>query len=515
MQRYIQNPILPGFYPDPSICRVGDDYYMVTSSFSYFPGVPIFHSKDLIHWEQIGHVLSRPEQLPLTCRQISGGIFAPTIRYHEGVFYMITTNVNFGGDIVCTATDPAGPWSEVHVIEGAPGIDPSLFFDDDDSCWMCGTDWSKGYGAIWLAPFDTKTFALCGERVELWRGAMHDVHAPEAPHIYKKDGWYYLMIAEGGTEFFHSETIARSEKITGKYRGYRGNPILTHRHLGQLYPISNTGHADLVQTQNGEWYMVLLASRPYGGYHLTLGRETFITPVDWSGDWPVVNPGVGHVDWTCPAPALEECVFPEKDDNDFHAMCWNYLGTPKADGDPVKASARALDIRCVAAPFIPDSDSEGDEIVRSALGFYGRRQQHMVMDASVTAALPDDASASCGLSVLQNDFASLRLEMKHTPDGVKVQAIRAWRDGKNGPYRQLILGESAAQSQAVLELHAREQDWTLVCDGKEIAHADGSFMGSESCGGFVGAYIGMFASGNGEELQDYAHFTDFTYRGIR
>ena len=275
----IENPILPGFYPDPSICRVGEDFYLVTSSFAFFPGVPVFHSRDLIHWEQIGHVLTRPEQLPLNCRHISGGIYAPTLRYFDGTFYMITTNVDGIGDFVCTAQDPAGPWSDMHIVHGAPGIDPSLFFDEDGSCWMCGNDWSKGYGVIWVAPFDTNTFSLCGERVDLWRGAMHDAWAPEAPHIYKKDGWYYLMIAEGGTEFFHSETIARAESITGKYKGYPGNPILTHRHLGYGAPITNTGHADLVELADGSWYMVLLACRPIEGYHLNMGRETFITPV--------------------------------------------------------------------------------------------------------------------------------------------------------------------------------------------------------------------------------------------
>ncbi len=514
--KQIVNPVLAGFYPDPSICRVDDDFYMVTSSFSFFPGVPVFHSRDLIHWEQLGHVLSRPEQLPTNMRKISGGIYAPTLRYHDGVFYMITTNVDYGGDIVCTATDPAGPWSNPVVVEHAPGIDPSLFFDDDGQCWMCGNDWSRGYAVIWVAPFDVKTLSLAGERTDLWRGAMHDAWAPEAPHIYRKDGWYYLMIAEGGTEFFHSVTIARSKNITGKYVGYRGNPILTHRHLGQMYPISNTGHADLVQLKDGSWYMVMLASRPYGGYHLNLGRETFITPVDFSGDWPVVNPGMGHVDFACPAPDLPEHVFPQEDPDDFRAMCWNYLGTPAPDGDPVKVeSGNRLGIRCTRAPLIPSSPNEGVEITGRALGFYGRRQQHMVCQAQVKAVLPEGPGTSCGLVVLQHDFASLRLEMAWRDGQSVVRAVRAFRQGKEGEWVQQVLAEQVCGQEEVLTLCAQEQEWTLSVGERVVATANGGFMGSESCGGFVGAYLGMFASGNGEERQDYAYFEDFTYTGIR
>ena len=270
MSDLITNPVLRGFYPDPSICRVGEDYYMVTSSFAYYPGVPVFHSRDLRHWEQLGHVLTRPSQLPLDCRHISGGIYAPTLRYHDGLFYMITTNVDGIGDFIVTAKDPAGPWSEMHVLKDVPGIDPSLMWDDDGTCYMCGNEWGSGEPVLWAAVLDTETFTL-GERHMLWGGALHDCHAPEAPHLYKKDGWYYLMIAEGGTEYFHAVTIARSRSVFGPYTGFEGNPIVTHRHLGKDFPISNVGHADLVETQSGDWYMVLLGSRLVDG-HRILGR---------------------------------------------------------------------------------------------------------------------------------------------------------------------------------------------------------------------------------------------------
>ena len=169
MSYEIKNPLLPGFYPDPSIVRVEDDFYMVTSSFSFYPGVPVFHSRDLAHWEQIGHVLDRPTQLPLGADWISGGIFAPTIRYHEGLFYMITTNVDHGGNFIVTAQDPAGPWSEPHWIEGAEGIDPSLFWDEDGTAYYTGTSSGEDmrHNKIWISRIDLTDFRLVGEKKKI------------------------------------------------------------------------------------------------------------------------------------------------------------------------------------------------------------------------------------------------------------------------------------------------------------------------------------------------------------
>ena len=302
MNTSLKNPLIPGFYPDPSICRVKDDFYMVTSSFVFYPGIPIFHSKDLMNWTQIGYVLNRPGQLPLDPEITSGGIFAPTIRYHDGIFYVIVTNVAIGNFIV-TAKTPEGPWSDPHWIDGAEGIDPSLFWDDDGKAYYTGT---TGFGSktpgIWISEIDLTDFCLVGEKTHLWSGALIGCHSPEAPHIYKKDGLYYLMIAEGGTEVYHAVTIARSSNVLGPYKGYSGNPILTHRHLGTRYSITNVGHGDLIELKDGSWYIVTLASRIYGGYHKNMGRETFVAPVEWENGWPVVSPGSGRIEWTYPAP---------------------------------------------------------------------------------------------------------------------------------------------------------------------------------------------------------------------
>lgn len=284
-QAQLRNPVIPGYHPDPSVCRVGDDFYLVNSSFQYFPGVPIYHSKDLVNWELIGNVLDRESQLPLQGASSWLGIYAPTIRYHEGTYYMITTNVGKRGNFMVTATDPRGPWSEPIWLEQG-GIDPSLYFENG-KCYMV----SNPDAGIWLCEIDPKTGKQLTESRLLWRGT--GGRHPEGPHIYKKDGWYYLLISEGGTELAHKLTIARSRDIYGAYQSNPANPILTNcRMAGQSMQIQGTGHGDLVQAKDGSWWMVFLAYRNFGGSYHHLGRETCLVPVEWKkGQWPVVNGG--------------------------------------------------------------------------------------------------------------------------------------------------------------------------------------------------------------------------------
>lgn len=248
------NPVIPGFYPDPSVCAVGDDFYLVNSSFEYFPGVPVFHSKDLINWTQIGYCLTRKSQLFLDKCVPSGGIFAPTIRYNNGMFYMITTDVSKGNFIVHTQ-DPAGEWSEPVWLKQR-GIDPSLYFEGD-KCYLT----SNPDNTIYVSEINPLTGEQLTESRAIWGGT--GGRYPEAPHIYKKDGWYYLLISEGGTEYGHKVTIARSRNIDGPYTSNPANPILTHMNVNaQQNPIQGTGHADLVQAKDGSWWMVFLAFRP-------------------------------------------------------------------------------------------------------------------------------------------------------------------------------------------------------------------------------------------------------------
>lgn len=323
-----RNPIVPGYNPDPSICRVGDTFYLVNSTFEFFPGVPLCTSKNLVNWQLIGHVLDRESQLPLAGSTPSGGIFAPTIRYHDGLFYMITTNVNimFGsgrtGNFIVHAKDPAGPWSEPVFVDQF-GIDPSLFWDDDGRCYFCGTGHDEAFGGQGIVFFevDPLTGAILSEKEFISHGS--GGKCPEGPHIYKKDGWYYLMLAEGGTEYGHMETIARSRDIRGPYEFRPEGPLLTCRgQSGDCNPIQATGHADLVEDADGNWWVVSLGIRPIGPMAHHLGRETFLAPVEWVDGWPcMAQRGVMKPVMDGPLPAADT-VRPVSDDIavDFTAL---------------------------------------------------------------------------------------------------------------------------------------------------------------------------------------------------
>ena len=370
--RMFHNPVLGGFYPDPSICRVGDDYYLVNSTFEYFPGVPIFHSRDLVHWRRIGHCLTRKSQLNLDKIAASCGIFAPTLRYHDGTFYMITTNITRGGNFYVTAKDPAGPWSEPVWLD-PDGMDPSLLFDDDGSVYYTR---HKGgaHGYIAQCLLDVENGKLQGPLRKIWAGTGDQW--PEGPHLNKIDGTYYLMIAEGGTSYDHMVTIARSGSPWGPFESNPNNPILTHRNRPD-HPIQALGHADIIETPDG-WWMVCLGIRPQGGRMHHLGRETFLAPVTWNENgWPVVNGG-GTLEITMPAPDLPEYTFeelPAKDEfeNETLRLEYNYIRNPVEDN--YLLTARPGWLRLIgSAVTMNDQDSPT---------FVGRRQTDLNCRVSV------------------------------------------------------------------------------------------------------------------------------------
>lgn len=369
MQATFHNPILPGFHPDPSICRVGYDFYLVASSFEYFPGVPIFHSRDLVHWRQLGHVLARPSQLDTAGLLPSKGIYAPTLRHHAGRFYMITTRVtnapgfsqrtDGGGNFIVTADDPGGPWSEPAWLPGAPGIDPSLFFDDDGRAYYCGNREPlagprfAGHREIWLQRFDYDALQLVDEPVTIYEG-LSGMHV-EAPHLYKRNGWYYLLFAEGGTFANHAVSVARSRTVAGPYEPCLRNPIVTHRHYGRQAAITSVGHMDLVEAPDGSWWAVLLGVRPQGGQTL-LGRESFLAPIRWEDDWPLVDTPSGGVELRGLAPTLASHPWPAPPACDQFEQpelgpSWVALRTPHA---PIyDVAARASHLRLLPRPQLP------------------------------------------------------------------------------------------------------------------------------------------------------------------
>jgi len=351
---FLNNPILPGFHPDPSICRVNDDYYMVTSSFTWYPGLPIYHSKDLVNWQLIGHAIDRPDMVKLNGLNDNDGIYAATIRYHEGIFYLITTAVNGGGNFYMTATDPKGPWSDPVWLKDAAGIDPSLFFDDDGKCYYTGNYWirQKSWPSqceIWMQELDLIQKKLVGERKTLTYGHANNAAFTEAPHLYKINGKYILMTAEGGTDNHHAVTVHQSDSLWGPYISDIRNPVLSHRHLGDNYPIQAIGHADLVQTQYGEWYAVALGKRMIDG-HNPLARETFLCRVDFVNASPVFNPGHGIVLSKLQRPNLPWTPVARKPvrddfDGDELAIDWYFIGTPHKTFYELKRSQLNLFLR--------------------------------------------------------------------------------------------------------------------------------------------------------------------------
>lgn len=510
------NPVLPGFYPDPSICRVQEDYYLVTSSFAYFPGVPIFHSRDLVNWEQIGHVLDRQSQLDLSGLEQSKGIFAPTIRYHNGTFYVITTNVGKGGNFIVTSTDPKGPWSDPYWLN-APGIDPSLFFDDDGKVYYVGTrpalDGEKYYGnwEIWLQELDLNGMKLIGESHYLWRGALRDAVWPEGPHLYKVNGLYYLMISEAGTGHEHAITIARSKNIAGPYVGNPGNPILTHRNLGRNYSIVNVGHGDLVETQRGGWWMVLLGSRPYGGYYRNLGRETFLVPVKWENGWPVVSEGTGRVESTYPVPDLSESLYRanfncdnfEEDKLDF---LWNFIRTPKEEMYSLKERKGYITLKLI---------SDTIRCINESPSFVGRRQQHMNFAAKTSMEFcPNQGGEEAGLVLYQNRNFNFRFTYCRI-DGKNIIRLIKCKSGEE----EILAQKEISADKLYLSIEAYGQDYSFYYGETTkalnclLANVDGRILSTDVAGGFVGTYIGLYASSNGKQSSNKAYFDWFEYFG--
>ena len=503
------NPILPGFYPDPSAVAVGDDIFIVNSSFAYFPGLPIMHSKDLAHWEQIGNALTRESQLPLGNDDVSRGLFAPTIRYHKGTFYIICTNVSYGGNFIVTATNPGGPWSEPHYIEGAEGIDPSLFFDDDGKCYYTGTHPNPagcqydGDWYIYTQELDIENFKLIGEPVDVWNGAMKGVHWPEGPHLYKIGEYYYILHAEGGTGPNHAISVARSKSVFGPFEQNFNNPIFTHRHLGKKYPIQYVGHADLFQVANGDWYMVMLATRPLNG-KTTLGRETFLAKVGWEDGWPVVNPGLGIltnevlVNLPESIPTSDLSLSPLEDKHfEFTGMKklpYPLIALRNPSDDMGRFGKNGLSLKCA----------------KGKMSYLGIRQDSHVFDAVAVLNTQNTLNGGkAGVVLFQSDNYQLRAEYS----GVSVSVIL-----KRGDVEEELGSMVVAVYKVTILISVRGLTASIyVGEGNEVApvvkDVDISDLSTEVAGGFVGCTVGIYAEGTEEvEENTYATFKSFSYR---
>jgi xylan 1,4-beta-xylosidase len=506
-----RNPVLPGVYPDPSVVRVGEWFYLVNSSFEMFPGVPIHRSRDLVHWESLGYVLTRDSQLPLATAAPSGGIFAPTIRYHAGTFYVITTNVSHGGTFYVTAKDPAGPWSEPIWVNGQQaGIDPSLFFDDDGKVYLTSTGSAPG---IYQAQLDVASGKLLAAPRVVWKGT--GGRYPEGPHLYKVGGRYYLMISEGGTEYGHMVTIARASSPWGPFEPCPRNPILTHRDTPLSQPIQATGHADLVEDAAGNWWMVFLAIRPQGGYYWHhLGRETFLAPVRWDAQgWPLVNDGKpialdmhvgGPRGGSGPAPAP-----PVRDDFDGPlGSAWNFLR------NPVRASSSVTERRGWLTLHGTTVGLDQDKGISPT--FVGRRQQHL--RARVAARLdfaPGRDGEEAGLVLYRDPRHRYELGVRGSGGGRQVFVRQTV-----GAFISTVTAFAAAPGEdpLVLQIDAEPTRYSFAWGPapdrlQRIGAAETRLLSTEVAGGFIGTYVGMYAlAPGGDPTPAPAAFDWFDYQ---
>lgn len=529
------NPILRGSYPDPSIVRVGEDYYLVNSSFEYFPGLPIHHSRDLVNWQLVGYGLQRAEwfegAVNLKDVQSNGGIHAPSIRWHHGTFHIITTNVyqppqegrqtEFVNFIV-TATEAAGPWSRPHIIKDAPGIDPDLFFDDDGKVWYVGTHAPEtpdfpGQGEIWLQELNPDDWQLRGERHLLWRGACAGTWA-EGPHIYKRDGRYYLLIAEGGTSFNHAVMVAVSEDVRGPYISNARNPILTSRHLSYGNWVHSTGHADLVELPDGRWYMVALGIRSDVAGRSNMGRETHLIPMVWEREpfewkkvkheWPVAAPETGRVLRRerlpfADAPQRRRDVFRDDfDGNELHPE-WNFRRTPLSGA--VTLGERPGHLRLYSQPSVVGE--------RGQAALVGIRQEESDFEFRARMRFqPQREGVDAGLNLFQKDDNYLRFTVAKRQRRFRLALALAEPDL---PERVLAAREMADyRGEIVLRVIADGGryafDYSL--DGEKfhaVAATDFDHLLSR---GYTGAYLGLYGTSNGQSADDYADFDWVVHR---
>ena len=531
------NPIINGGYPDPSIVRVDDDFYIVNSSFEYFPSLPIHHSKDLVNWELIGYGIDRPSQgtgkVNLYDVQQQGGIHAPSIRYHDGLFYIVTTNVYSPVDkskptemvnFILTAKNPAGPWSDPYVIEGAPGIDPDIFFDDNGKVWFVGTHDTgnpnkNGIGEIWIQELDLNNWKLKGQRHSIWRGACGGC-CVEGPHIYKQYGRYYLMVAEGGTSYNHAVMIASSKNIEGPYDSNPKNPILTSRHLSNNNWVHSTGHADLVQLKDNRWYMVSLGIRNEMDSTSNMGRETHLMPVVWEEawdnwvevekgrwepviiKWPVVAPNTGKVERNTSIPFLEKkqninYSFYDDFTSSKLDLQWNFRRVPRENTYELNSKNKTLKLN-----LSPESFE-----LRSQYNLMGFRQKETEFEYSSSMNFkPKKNFSEAGLSIFSQDDNYINFTVKKHNNKTLLNLSVKPRDQKLDIIKSIPLKYN---ENIILKIVSKDNKYIYyysLDDGNSFDVFTETGANLVLCKGYIGTNLGLYASSNGYKTKEYAEF---------
>ena len=531
-----KNPILAGGYPDPSICRVGDEFFMVNSSFEYFPALPIHKSKDLVNWELVGNGLNRLEQVSgqinLIDVQSNGGIHAPTIRFHNGKYYIITTNVYYdeikqrasATNFIITSSNPEGPWSNPIVIKGAPGIDPDIFFDDDGRVWYAGNHQPSdpsfsGETEIWMQELDPKNLQLIGQRFFVWRGACGGVWA-EGPHIYKKDGNYYLLIAEGGTSFNHSIMVAVSDKITGPYTSNERNPIFSSRHLSYDNWVHSTGHGDLVELEDGRWYVVMLGVRGDVKRKSNMGRETFIAPVSWEREpydwkerkivWPVIASQSGKILKNNPIIFFETVgnkgSFFVDDFNDTNlGLEWNHRRAPMQNMFDLVSNPGSL--RVYTNPNILQE--------RKRANFTGIKQTESEFSFKAKMTFfPSGDNDESGIAIVQKDNNFLSLTLKQFNEDISIE-LKLMNNVETIIASKKIDYKSKFPIQLKVESYQNNYRFYYALKNNDFqlfAETPSDHLLSH---GYTGAHIGLYATSNGQMSTGYADFDRVEYTSVK
>ncbi len=531
------NPIINGGYPDPSIVRVENDFYIVNSSFEYFPALPIHHSKDLVNWELIGYGIDRPSQgtgkVNLYDVQQQGGIHAPSIRYHDGLFYIVTTNVYSPEDkskptemvnFILTAKNPAGPWSDPYIIEGAPGIDPDIFFDDNGKVWFVGTHDTgnpnkNGIGEIWIQELDLDNWKLKGQRHSIWRGACGGC-CVEGPHIYKQYGRYYLMVAEGGTSYNHAVMIASSKNIEGPYDSNPKNPILTSRHLSNNNWVHSTGHADLVQLKDKRWYMVSLGIRNEMDSTSNMGRETHLMPVVWEEawdnwveveegrwepviiKWPVVAPNTGKVERNTSIPFLEKkqninYSFYDDFTSSKLDLQWNFRRVPRENTYELNSKNKTLKLNLSPKSFE----------LRSQYNLMGFRQKETEFEYSSSMNFkPKKNFSEAGLSIFSQDDNYINFTVKKHNNKTLLNLSVKPRDQKLDIIKSISLKYNENIILKILSKDNKYIYYYSLDDGNSFDVFTETAANLVLCKGYIGTNLGLYASSNGYKTKEYAEF---------
>lgn len=494
------NPIIPGFYPDPSICRYKDKYYMVHSTFQYFPGVTLFESDDLINWRQIGHVLTRESQLPLEKAGRSGGIFAPTIRCHDGRFYMVTTNVSAFGNFYVWTDDIYGEWSDPIVVDQG-GIDPSLYFEDGKCYFMSNGEDEQGRSGIIQCEIDIETGKKLTPGRCIWNGT--GGRYLEAPHLYKINGEYYLMAAEGGTEYGHYVVCAKGKTPYGPFESAPNNPILTNRNLGG-YEIQGCGHGDLVQDNNGNWWMVHLAFRQIGRwnmFHIT-GRETCLVPVEFDKDgWPLA----GYKGTTLKEVETDKLPDNLKQnirklytfENTKKGVEWCFMRAPETS--KYNFTGKSVELLGTAKKL---SDDYGSPT------FICIRQCEMQGKVSCKVSVKEQEG---GITLYMDNLHHYDFYIRKTDEGAFIEKRISIGDITYVQKSIPIDAKEAAEAKLTIRFTPFVYVFEAEHNGKqiEIGTNQTKYLSTEVAEGFTGVMIGLYAQGDGKDCTEPAVFTEF------